>query len=181
MTSSKENLPKKPGRKKKILSEEHAIQIENLASRGLGIMEICRALDISWDVFNRERGKAEISEALKKGQAKGLAQVTNSLYEQATNGKNTVASIFYLKNRDPQNWADKQETEVNINLREILDQAKTRITSEHIVNATIIEGEKPLEIKDNSANHLPKQKMKENNLQDLEKNDLDLEQNTEDD
>ena len=86
-----------------------------------------------------------------------------------------------MKNRDPQNWSDKQETEVNINLREILDQAKTRITSEHIVNATIIEGEKPLEIKDNSANHLPKQKMKENNLQDLEKNDLDLEQNTEDD
>tara|TARA_B100000085_G_scaffold100186_2_gene91108 strand:- start:208 stop:732 length:525 start_codon:yes stop_codon:yes gene_type:complete len=136
---------KKPGRKMKTLGEEHVEQIIQLGAQGLGIMQICQALDISWDVFNRERGKKEISDALKKGQALGIKAVTNSLFNQATNGKNTVASIFYLKNRDPDNWADKQETEVNINLREILDNASTRI-SEQQVNTIDITPEKPLDI-----------------------------------
>ena len=99
--SEKETKPKKkPGRKMKTLGAEDVDKIVRLGAQGLGIMEICRALNISWDVFNRERGKQEISDALKKGQALGIAEVTNSLYQQATNGKNTVASIFYLKNRD---------------------------------------------------------------------------------
>ncbi len=155
--SEKETKPKKkPGRKMKTLGAEDVDKIVRLGAQGLGIMEICRALDISWDVFNRERGKQEISDALKKGQSLGIAEVTNSLYQQATNGKNTVASIFYLKNRDPDKWADRQETEVNINLREILDKASSRI-SEQGVNTIDITPEKPSNIKDDDDFLIPSQ------------------------
>lgn len=147
----------KPGRKMKTLGAEDVDKIVRLGAQGLGIMEICRALDLSWDVFNRERGKQEISDALKKGQALGISEVTNSLYQQATNGKNTVASIFYLKNRDPKHWADIQATEVNINLREILDNATDRI-SEQRVNTIDITPEKPIETKDPELNHFPSEK-----------------------
>lgn len=156
--SDKETKPKKkPGRKMKTLGVDDVDKIVQLGAQGLGIMEICRALDLSWDVFNRERGKKEISEALKKGQSLGIAAVTNSLYQQATNGKNTVASIFYLKNRDPKHWADVQATEVNINLREILDNASSRI-SEQRVNTIDVTPEKPLDTKDPDLNHFPSEK-----------------------
>lgn len=155
--SEKETKPKKkPGRKMKTLGVDDVDKIVRLGAQGLGIMEICRALDISWDVFNRERGKKEISDALKKGQSLGIAEVTNSLYQQATNGKNTVASIFYLKNRDPKHWADVQATEVNINLREILDKASNRI-SEQQVNTIDITPEKPSNIKDDDDFLIPSQ------------------------
>ena len=56
------------GRPKKTLTKEDADRITQLASTGLGIMDITRALGISWDVFNRERkNNSDISEAYKKG------------------------------------------------------------------------------------------------------------------
>jgi hypothetical protein len=48
----------------------------------------------------------EIVEAIKRGQASGISQVTNFLFDQAENG-NTSAAIFYLKNRA--HWKDKHE------------------------------------------------------------------------
>ena len=42
------------------------------------------------------------------------------------NGKETSA-IFFLKNRDPDNWADRQDVQHNINLSNILSEANTRI------------------------------------------------------
>ena len=69
----------------------------------------------------------EIKDALKRGQAKGLATVTNSLFTSATDG-NVTAQIFYLKNQDPKNWKDRQETvHATINLNDVLSGAKDRI------------------------------------------------------
>ena len=70
----------------KTLGAEDVDKIVRLGAQGLGIMEICRALDISWDVFNRERGKKEISDALIIGQYLGIAGGANCLYRQATYG-----------------------------------------------------------------------------------------------
>ena len=42
------------------------------------------------------------------------------------NGKETSA-IFFLKNRDPDNWADRQDVQHNLNLSNILTEANTRI------------------------------------------------------
>ncbi|MCH2310825.1 MAG: hypothetical protein MK345_07225 [SAR202 cluster bacterium] len=53
-------------------------------SRGLSQQQICHALGISetwW--YDSKPKSAEISESFKRGQAKGLAKVSNAIYEQA--------------------------------------------------------------------------------------------------
>ena len=125
-TPKKDNKPiKKVGRKRIDLDLE---QVENLASRGLGTTQIARALGVSWSTIDRSRKRSEdFEEALKRGQARGLAQVTNSLFTSATDG-NVTAQIFYLKNQDPKTWKDRVENvHATINLNEVLTGAKERI------------------------------------------------------
>ena len=125
-TPKKDNKPiKKVGRKRIELDLE---QVENLASRGLGTTQIARALGVSWDTIDRNRKRsAEFEDALKRGQARGLAQVTNSLFTSATDG-NVTAQIFYLKNQDPKTWKDRVENvHATINLNDVLSGAKERI------------------------------------------------------
>ena len=125
-TPKKDNKPiKKVGRKRINLDLE---QVENLASRGLGTTQIARALGVSWDTIDRNRKRsADFEDALKRGQARGLAQVTNSLFTSATDG-NVTAQIFYLKNQDPKTWKDRVENvHATINLNDVLSGAKERI------------------------------------------------------
>ena len=125
-TPKKDNKPiKKVGRKRINLDLE---QVENLASRGLGTTQIARALGVSWSTIDRSRKRSEdFEEALKRGQARGLAQVTNSLFTSATDG-NVTAQIFYLKNQDPKTWKDRVENvHATINLNDVLSGAKERI------------------------------------------------------
>ena len=125
-TPKKDNKPiKKVGRKRIELDLE---QVENLASRGLGTTQIARALGVSWDTIDRNRKRsADFEDALKRGQARGLAQVTNSLFTSATDG-NVTAQIFYLKNQDPKTWKDRVENvHATINLNDVLSGAKERI------------------------------------------------------
>ena len=64
---------------------------------------------------------AEISESFKRGQAKGLVEVSNAIYEQALHGS-TGAACFYLKNRDPDQWSDvKSVNAVQINVGKMTD------------------------------------------------------------
>ena len=124
--SKNDNKPiKKVGRKRIELDLE---QVENLASRGLGTTQIARALGVSWNTIDRNRKRlGEFEDALKRGQAKGLAQVTNSLFTSATDG-NVTAQIFYLKNQDPKTWKDRVENvHATINLNDVLTGAKSRI------------------------------------------------------
>ena len=50
-------------------------------------------------------------DAIKKGEARGIGDVTNALFENATVKKDNVAIIFYLKNRA--GWVDKTETKIH--------------------------------------------------------------------
>ena len=114
----------KPGRKKIVIDAE---QVEMLASQGLGIMDICRSLNIGWDTFNKNRKrKKEISDALERGKAKGMKVATFKLMEQIHEG-NFQAIQFYLKNRAPDDWSDRQEVNHNINLKEALSHAQSRM------------------------------------------------------
>ena len=125
MTKNDNKPPKKAGRKRIELDLE---QVENLAARGLGTSQIARAMGVSWDTIDRNRKRsADFEGALKRGQAKGLAQVTNSLFTSATDG-NVTAQIFYLKNQDPKTWKDRVENvHATINLNDVLTGAKSRI------------------------------------------------------
>jgi len=125
MIDMSENKPKKAGRKPIVLDLD---KVEQLAARGLGPTQIARALGISWDTLDRNRKRnAEFEETLKRGRAKGLAQVTNSLFKSATESGNVTAQIFYLKNQDPSTWSDRNEVNHNLNLKEIINVAKTRV------------------------------------------------------
>jgi hypothetical protein len=114
----------KPGRKKIIIDAE---QVEMLASQGLGIMDICRSIGVGWDTFNKNRKrKKEISDALEKGKAKGMKVATFKLMEQIHEG-NFQAIQFYLKNRSPDEWSDRQEVKHTLNLKDALTHASARI------------------------------------------------------
>ena len=114
----------KPGRKKIVIDAE---QVELLASQGLGIMDICRTLGIGWDTFNKNRKrKKEISDALERGKAKGMKVATFKLMEQIHEG-NFQAIQFYLKNRSPDEWSDRQEVKHTLNIKDALSNANARI------------------------------------------------------
>ena len=112
----------KPGPKPRTLTKDLLEQIELHASRGLSQQQICHALGISetWWYDAKQKG-AEISESFKRGQAKGLAEVSNAIYEQALNGL-TGAACFFLKNRDPDRWSDvKSVNALQINVGKMSD------------------------------------------------------------
>ena len=93
-------------------------QVERLAAQGLTHDQIADALGIHREtLYARKRASSDFSDAIKRGQAKGIAKVTNSLFEQANIG-NTAAAIFYLKNRA--GWADKIEQTTTITVADEL-------------------------------------------------------------
>ena len=117
--------PKKRGRKPINIDPD---RVEHLASQGLGVMDICRSLGVGWDTFNkyREKKNSGISDALDRGKSKGLAFVTSKLMETIED-KNFNAISFYLRNRAPDQWADRQEVNHNLDLKGVLTEARERI------------------------------------------------------
>ena len=112
----------KPGPKPRKLTKNLFDQIELHASSGLSQQQICHALGISetwWD--DAKQKNSEISDSFKRGQAKGLAEVSIAIYEQALNGS-TGEACFFLKNRDPDRWSDvKSVNTVQINISKMTD------------------------------------------------------------
>ena len=89
------------------ITAEICSEAERLASRGLTKSQIATALGFCRDTLRKkEQEFSAFSDAIKKGQAKGIAQVSNALYEKALSG-NVTAMIFYLKNRSPSQWKDR--------------------------------------------------------------------------
>ena len=112
----------KRGPKPRLFKDEFLRKVEHLAARGLSQQQVCHALGLSetwW--YNAKQKNSEISDSFKRGQAKGLAEVSNAIYEQALNGS-TGAACFYLKNRDPDRWSDvKSVNAVQINVGKMTD------------------------------------------------------------
>ena len=89
------------------ITEEICSNAEHLASLGLSKEQIATALGFCRDTLRRkEQEFSDFSDAIKRGQAKGIARVSNALYEKAMSG-NVTAMIFYLKNRAPSQWKDR--------------------------------------------------------------------------
>ncbi len=106
---------KSPGRPKFNIDKEVLRKVEGYASRGMNYEQISAALGISSETLGRYRKlNVDFMEAIKAGQAKGIAKITNALFNQAEDG-NTSAAIFYLKNRA--GWADKQEIDLEASVK----------------------------------------------------------------
>ncbi len=64
-------------------------------------------------LIEKKRAFSEFSNAIKNGRAKGVGTITNALFESAVKGS-VPAQIFYLKNRDQENWSDVQAHNVSV-------------------------------------------------------------------
>jgi predicted transcriptional regulator len=79
-----------------------------MASRGLTAAQIASCLGISeTTLYKKQNEYAEFMDAIKKGRTEGINQVSNALFEKATQG-NVTAMIYYLKTRDRENWGENQ-------------------------------------------------------------------------
>ena len=126
MEQKEQKLPKKRGRKPINID---LVELERLSGMGLSERQIASALDISNSTLTRKKHIEQIEHALKRGRAKAVAQVSSKLFDNAMEGKETSA-IFFLKNRDPENWKDRQEViNASINLNDVINGAKTRLGS----------------------------------------------------
>ena len=117
-----QRFKKKRGPKPRLITEEFLERVEHLAARGLSQQQVCDALGFSetwW--YDAKQKNSDISESFKRGAARGLAEVSNAIYEQALNGS-TGAACFFLKNRDPDRWSDvKSVNAVQINVGKMTD------------------------------------------------------------
>ncbi len=108
------------GRPKFEINEEVLQRAERLMAQGLTKEQCARALGVSVSTFYVYQAEnSEFSEAIKRGEALGIEEVTNALFENATLERDNTAIIFYLKNRA--GWVDKQEHKVETENKVTLD------------------------------------------------------------
>ena len=113
--------------------------------------DICLALGISQSTLTRKKKIEQIGHALKKGRVKAIANVSNKVYQNAMDGKETSA-IFFLKNRDPDNWADRQDVNYKIDIKKMLTDAHERIIEGETVDMGKIKDHVLYEDKANNKN-----------------------------
>ena len=116
-------MKRKIGRPKFEITEAICAKAEHLASKGLTVDQIAAVFGVSDATrYERQIENPDFSDALKRGRASGIVNVTNALYEKATVDKDNTAMIFWLKNRA--GWVDKQETNTTIEQRHIIDLSR---------------------------------------------------------
>lgn len=109
------------GKYQKWLEEENLLLLEGWARDGLTDEQIAKNMGVSaktlWEWKNKY---SNICNALKKGKEVVDYQVENALLSSALEG-NTTAQIFWLKNRRPDKWRDKQKEETDKTALDKLD------------------------------------------------------------
>lgn len=109
------------GKYEKWLKEENLLLLEGWARDGLTDEQIAKNIGITVSTFYEWKKKySEISESLKKGKEVVDYEVENALLSSALEG-NTTAQIFWLKNRRPDKWRDKQKEETDKTALDKLD------------------------------------------------------------
>ena len=86
--------------RKDTLSETDLMYIERLAALGMNLEHIAAAAGFNPRTFARWRkDHPAIDEAIEIGRSKGIATVTGKAFEMASNGKNQIMTIFWLKSQ----------------------------------------------------------------------------------
>jgi hypothetical protein len=113
-------------------------QVKKMASYGLTDKQMADCLDISEVTLNSYKNNPEFLKSLKEGKAISDEKVERSLFDRACGYEHPeekvfcsegcivthqttkkyppdpVAAIFWLKNRKPEQWRDKQEIDMNL-------------------------------------------------------------------
>lgn len=109
------------GKYEKWLKEENLLLLEGWARDGLTDEQIAKNMGISVKTLYRwQEQYSQICQSLKKGKEVVDYQVENALLSSALEG-NTTAQIFWLKNRRPDKWRDKQKEETDKTALDKLD------------------------------------------------------------
>jgi len=119
------------GRPKFEITDEVLKEVEKMAGQGLTVKQIAACLGVSpATIYNKQAQYLEFFETIKKGQAVGIQKVTNALFQNATVEKDNVAIIYYLNNRDRENWSNKHEVTATVETNHVIDL--TRIPDEQL-------------------------------------------------
>ena len=132
---------KKTGRPEILINDEMIRRAEAYAAQGLTMPQIASVLGMSQTTLYDKKSKfSEFSEAIKRGKDKGIATITNALFNKARDGDNT-AMIFYLKNQA--GWQDRIEKETIVEHKHILDLTRVSTndlnTIERALESALIE------------------------------------------
>lgn len=103
-------------------SHDGLLLIEGWARDGLTDEQIAHNMGIATGTLYEWKKKYhEIAESLKKSKEVADRAVENALYKKALSG-DTTAIIFWLKNRRPNAWRDKRETQLSGNVQTVPDR-----------------------------------------------------------
>ena len=101
------------GKYEEWLEPDSLLLISAWARDGLTDDQIANNMGISRSTLSEWKRKfPDISDALKKSKAVVDIEVENALYQAAIDG-NMTAIIFWLKNRKPEKWRDRQQVEMS--------------------------------------------------------------------
>lgn len=145
------------GKYQKWLEKENLILLEGWARDGLTDEQIAKNIGISVaTLYNWKNTHLEILESLKRGKEVVDFEVENALLQRALGYRydevtledgvetkrvtkevvpDTTAQIFWLKNRRPDKWRDKQKEDTNAEALERLDNILMEIKKD-AVNST---------------------------------------------
>ena len=117
------------GRPKFEVTDEVLENTRRFMAQGLTKEQCAASLGISRSkFFEIQEQNVDFLDAIKGGEAEGVQQVTNALYEKATIDRDNTAMIFYLKNRA--GWVDKKEVATTVEQKHVIDI--TRISDEQL-------------------------------------------------
>ena len=115
------------GRPKFEVTPEVLENTKRFMAQGLTKEQCAASLGISRSkFFEIQEQNVDFLDAIKSGEAEGIQQVTNALYEKATVDRDNTAMIFFLKNRA--GWVDKKEVATTVEQKHVIDI--TRISDE---------------------------------------------------
>ncbi len=139
----RKKTPKKNGRPSKLNKIDLGV-VYRLAAQSLTEEQIAKVLDISVPTLNKYKKRPDFLKALKEGKVDPDRQVELSLFKRANGFQYTettyeaikigktktpglkvkevvklvvpdvLAQIFWLKNRKPEEWRDRQEVGLNV-------------------------------------------------------------------
>jgi len=107
------NQPNPGGRPAIQLNDEQLSMIYHYASKGISQNQIAHNIGVCIDTMVKlKKRDPRVKEALEKGKAHGITEVASALFEKATVDRDTTSMIFYLKNKDPENWEDVHKRQI---------------------------------------------------------------------
>lgn len=118
------------GKYQRWLTPEGLLLLEGWARDGLTDEQIAQKMGVGYSTLQTWKSKyQDIQDTLKKGKDVVDYQVENALLSSALDG-NTTAQIFWLKNRRPDKWRDKQKEEVDTAALDKLDDILREIKAD---------------------------------------------------